>query len=91
MYFSRTFTLLLRRKETILTKSSLLCESSDKFAHKCKSLPSNNEAILTYLPLKSIFFTFYEHDYATFKLLNCLDGISLMRYKKHLNDKFLKK
>ena len=48
MYFSRTFTLFLQRKQTILTKSSLLCESSIKFAFKCKSLPSNNEAILTY-------------------------------------------
>ena len=48
MYFTRTFTLFLQRKETVLTKSSLLCESSIKFTFKCKSLPSNNEAILTY-------------------------------------------
>ena len=48
MYFSRTFTLLLRRKETILTKSSLLCESSLIFAPENKSFASNNEAILTY-------------------------------------------
>ena len=45
-YFSCTFTSLLRRKEAILTKSSLLSESSDKFALKCKLLASNNEAIL---------------------------------------------
>ena len=44
MYFSRTFTLLLRRKETILTKSSLI------FAPENKSFASNNEAILTYKP-----------------------------------------
>ena len=48
MYFSRIFTLLLQSKGTILTKSSLLCESFVKFALKCKSLASNNEAILTY-------------------------------------------
>ena len=46
MYFSRTITLLLRRKVTILSNSSLLYESSIKFAPKCKSLASNNEAIL---------------------------------------------
>ena len=33
---------------------------------------------------------FYKRDSATFKLLNCLDRISLMRYQKHLNDKFKK-
>ena len=88
MYFSRTFTLFLRRKETILTKSSLLCENSVKFAPKYKSLASNNEAILTYWPLKNTFFTFYKRDFATFKLLNCLDRISLMSSMKHLNGKF---
>ena len=48
MYFSRTFALLLRRKEKILTQSSLLCESSVKFAPNSKSLASDNEVILTY-------------------------------------------
>ena len=48
VYFIRTFALLLPRKETIFTKSSRLCENSVKFALKCKSLASNNEAILTY-------------------------------------------
>ena len=48
MYFIRTFTLPLRRKEEILTKSSLPCENSDKFAPKCKFVASNNETILTY-------------------------------------------
>ena len=50
MYFSRTFTLLLGRKETIFTKSLLLCERSVNFASKCTSLASTNEAILTYWP-----------------------------------------
>ena len=31
---------------------------------------------------------FYKRDSATFKRLNCLDRISLMSYKKHLNEKF---
>ena len=44
MYFSPAFTLLLRRKETIITKPSLLCESSAKFAAKCNFLAMNNEA-----------------------------------------------
>ena len=48
MYFSCTFTLLLRRKEAVLTQFSLLCESSDKFTPKCRFLASNNETILTY-------------------------------------------
>ena len=48
MNFSCTFTSFLRRKEAILTLSSLPCESHDKFAPKSKFLASNNEAILTY-------------------------------------------
>ena len=48
MYFSSTFLLLLQCKEAILTKSSLLCESSDKLAPKGKILALNNEAKLTY-------------------------------------------
>ena len=88
MYFSRTFTFLLRCKETILTKSSLLCERSVKFPPKCKFLALNNKAILTYSPLKNTFFTFYKRDYATFKHLNCLDRISLTSYKKHFHDRF---
>ena len=47
MYFSYTFTSLLQRKEAILTQSSLLYQSSDKFAPKCNFLASNNKAILT--------------------------------------------
>ena len=90
MYFSCTFTSLSRRKEEILTQSPLLCESFEKFPPKCKLLASNNEAILTYWPLKDTFFTFYKCDSAIFKFLNCLDRISLMSYKKYLNDKFLK-
>ena len=81
MYFSRTFRLFLRRRETILTKSSLLYESSVKFAPKCKSLEFlawNNEVILTWWPLKNTFFTFYKRDSALVKLLNYLDRISLM-------------
>ena len=54
MYFSLTFTLLLGCKETTLTKSLLLCERSVKFASKCKSLASNNEAILTYWVIRHI-------------------------------------
>ena len=89
--FSHTFTLLLRRKETVLTKSSLPCKSSLKFK-TCKSLASNNEATLTYWPLKKPLkrITFYKRDSATFKLLNCLDRMFLMSYEKELNDKFWK-
>ena len=89
IYFRCTFTMLLQRKEAIL--SLLLCESLDKFAPKGKFLASNNEAILTYWPLKNTFFTFYKRDSAIFKLLNWLDRISLMSYKKDLNDKLKKK
>ena len=87
MYFSRTFTLLLRRMEATLTKSSLLRESFNKLAPKSKFLVSNNDAILTYWPVKNIFSRFHNLDSATFELLNCLDRISLMSYKKSLNDK----
>ena len=90
MYFSLTFTRLLRRQETNFTKFSPLGETSVKFAPKCKSLASNNEAILTYWSLKNTFFTFCKRYSATFKLLNCLNRIFLMSCKKHLNDKFLK-
>ena len=38
MYFSYTFTWLLRSKETVLIKSLLLCENSYKFLHNCKFL-----------------------------------------------------
>ena len=48
MYFSCTFTSLLRHKTAILTQSLLLCKSSDKFSPRCKFLASKNEAILTY-------------------------------------------
>ena len=85
MYFSRISARVLLRKEAILTKSTQPCESSNKFARKCKFLASNNEAILIYLPLKINLFTFYKRDSATFKLLNCL-----MSYKKHFNDKFIR-
>ena len=88
MYFSHAFTLLLLRKEIILTKSSLLCESSNKLASNCKSLTSNSLAILTYWPLKNTFFTLHKRDSATFKLFNCLGRIYLMSYRKQLNDKF---
>ena len=40
MYFSRTFALPLQCKETVLTISSLLCESSVNYAPKCESLAS---------------------------------------------------
>ena len=90
MYFSCTFTSILRRKEAILTQSSLLCESLDKFSTKCKFLASNNDAILSYWPLNNTFFTFYILGSAIFKLLSCLEQIFLISYKKHLNDKFKK-
>ena len=84
MYFSLTFTLLLASKKTTLTKLLLLCERSVKFASKCKSLASNNEAILTYwIPLKNIVYMFYKRDSATFKHLHSLDRICLMSYKTH--------
>ena len=76
--------------EPILIKSSLLSESSNKFAPKYKFLTSNNEAILAYWPFKNTLFTFYKRDSATLKLLNCLSQILLMAYKKHLNNKFIK-
>ena len=72
MYFSCTFASLLRRKEAVLSQSSLLRESYDKFAPKCKFLTSSSEAILIYRPLKNTFLSFYKRDSATFKLLNCL-------------------
>ena len=87
MNFSRTFTVLLWRKEEILTKFSLLCKSSDKFVPKWKLLASNNEAILTYWTLNNTIFTFHKGDFPTFKLLNYLDRIYLMSYKKYLNGK----
>ena len=74
---NHTFTVLLRCKDTILTKSSLFCQSFVKFTQKCKSLASNCEPIPTYWPLKN-----------TLKRINCLDEKSLMSYKKHLNDEF---
>ena len=45
MHFGGTVTLLLQSKETILTRSLLLCESSVKFAPNCKSLASNNDLL----------------------------------------------
>ena len=87
-YFSCAITLLLRCKET---KSSPLCKSSVKFVAKPKSLTSNNQASPTYWPLKTTFFTLYKRDSPTFKLLNCLDRISLMSYQKHLKYTFFKK
>ena len=90
MYFSCNFTSLLQRKKAIFTQSSPLCESFDKFEVKYKFLALNNGATLTYCPLKNIFFTFYKRDSSIFKLLNRLDRISLMSYKKHLNDKLKK-
>ena len=68
MYFSRTFTLLLRRKETTLNNSSLLCERSVQFAPERKFVASNNEAILTFWPLKNTLFKFYKRDSATLEL-----------------------
>ena len=41
-------------------------------------LASNNEAILTYWTLRNTFFTFYNCDSATFKLLNYSDRMSLI-------------
>ena len=58
MYFTYTFTWLLRRKEVILTQSSLPCESSDKFAPNFKIVASNNEVIVTDWPLKNTFSSF---------------------------------
>ena len=58
MHYSRTFTLLLWRKETILSKYSLLCESPVRFAPKCKSFAWSNEAILIYRLLKNTFLLF---------------------------------
>ena len=51
-----------------MTKALLIYESSDKFAPKDKLSLLYNEVILTYLPGKSIFFTFFNYDTATFKL-----------------------
>ena len=69
--FSRIFSWLLRRRKAILIKSSLLCKCSNKFAPKYKFFASNNEAILTYRPLKNTFFTFYKRYSAIFKFLDC--------------------
>ena len=44
LLFRRYGAFYLQHKETILIKSSLLCETSVKFAHKFKSLTSNNGA-----------------------------------------------
>ena len=74
MYFSRIFTWFLLRKEVILTKSSLLCESCNKFSSKCKLSALNNEAILTILTKRNS---------AIFKLFNCLNQASLMSSTQH--------
>ena len=58
-----------------------LCESTDKFALKSKLSVSNNDAILTYWLVKNSIFTFYKRSSSTFKLLNCLNEMSLMSYK----------
>ena len=58
--YSCTLTWLGQRIQAILTKFSLLCESSNKFAPKWKALASNNEAIMTYWTLKNTFFTFHK-------------------------------
>ena len=46
---------------------------------------------MTYWPLKNTFPKFYKRGSATFKLINCLDRISLIGHKKQLNGKFKKK
>ena len=48
MYFSCTFTWLFQRKEAILTKPLLLCESYSKFAQTFKFLSLNDNAFLTF-------------------------------------------
>ena len=53
IHFSCIFTWPLKCKEQFLTKSSLLCENTDKF------FSSNNEALLTYWPLQKNFFTLF--------------------------------
>ena len=68
--------------EGILTNQMpILCESTDKFVSNYKLAVSNNEAILTYWPVKNTFFMFYRLESATFKLLNHLNQISLLSYK----------
>ena len=52
MYFSCTFTWLLRGKKAILIKCSQICESLNTFAPNYKFLASINEAILTRSSLK---------------------------------------
>ena len=83
MYFSRT--------STFFSDVRKLCESSVKFSARWKYLASNSEAIMTYWPLKNTFPKFYKRGSATFKLINCLDRISLIGHKKQLNGKFKKK
>ena len=68
MYFSLMFTWLFLRIESTLTKFSLLCKIS-KCVRKYRVLVLDDEAILTYRPLKNTFITFYEHDSATYELL----------------------
>ena len=78
----------LRYNEAILTKSSLLYESSNKFATKFKFIFPHHEAIMTYWSLKNTFFTFCKCESAIFKLLIYLNKTYLMSYIKHLNNKF---
>ena len=68
MYSSYIFAWLLQPVEEVLFKSPLLCKTPNKSASKRKFLISNDEAILTYWPLKNTFFIFYKRDSATFKL-----------------------
>lgn len=80
--------MVLRSKETILTKCLPICKCSNRSASKCGSLLLNDETITTHW--KNTYCTFYKHDLATFRLLNLWCQISLLNYWKLLNDKFYK-
>ena len=65
MYFNRIFAWFLRRNEAVFTTN--LCYS---MKDSSAILATRNDAILT---LKKIFFTCYKRDFATVKLLHCLN------------------
>ena len=69
MYFSRIITWLFRRKKATLAKFLVVYKISNKSARKCNFLLLNCETLLNYLPLINSFFTSYNRDSATFKLL----------------------
>ena len=71
---------LFRSKETILDKSFQLCEDSNKLTPKQNFFHSNVEATLTHWSLNKTFLMLYIRDFATFRLINCQNYVSLMSY-----------